>query len=133
MASPCCTERGWSRGGRPWPACCRRRAWSSGCRTRPGFTRPRRADPALAAGSAELDALRQWQLGREVDRVRRTPHVRLPGVRSGLSTSPGLLLAPEGAADLRAGRAEVDVRDAAVRACGRDEPLGLADVQGEDR
>ena len=62
----------------------------------------------------ELDALRQWQIRRPVDRVSLTSHVGLPGVGAGFPPAAGLFFAAKYAADLRARCADVDVGDAAV-------------------
>ena len=67
----------------------------------------------------ERHALGQREIARVVDRVGGPTHVTLPGVRAGLAAAAGLLLATEGAADLGAGRPDVDVGDAAV---GADRP-----------
>src|SRR6478752_10205021 len=72
----------------------------------------------------ELDALRERQCVGVVDRVRLPAHVRLPCVRTRLAAAAGFLLAAEGAADLGTGRADVDVRDAAVGACRGEVLLG---------
>ena len=53
--------------------------------------------------------------------------------RSALAAAARLLLATERSTDLRAGRTDVDVDDAAVAARRTAEPLRLADVGGEDR
>src|SRR3954453_22112297 len=88
-------------------------------------------EPGPTSGSArgrsdgERHALRQRQLARVVDRVGGAAHVALPRVGAGLASATGLLLPAEGAADLRAGGADVDVDDAAVRAVGGKEPLRL--------
>ena len=81
----------------------------------------------------ELDALRERQRGAVVDGVGGAAHVGLPGIGAGFAAAAGFLLAAEGAADLGAGRADVDVGDAAVGAGRREEALGLAQVEGEDR
>ena len=81
----------------------------------------------------ELHALGQRQRGAVIDGVGGAAHVGLPGIGAGLAAAAGFLLAAEGAADLGAGRADVDVGDAAVGAGRRDEALGLAQVVGEDR
>ena len=81
----------------------------------------------------EDDALGERQLAREVDGRGLAAHVRLPRVGARLAAAAGLLLAAEGAADLGAARADVHVRDPAVGARGREEPLGLPQVGGEDR
>ena len=60
-------------------------------------------------------------------------HIGLPGIRAGLAAAARLLLAPEGAADLGAGGADVDIGNAAVRSDGGDELFHLAHVGGEDR
>ena len=79
------------------------------------------------------DALRQRQRLGVVHRVGGAAHIGLPGVGAGLAAAAGFLLAAEGAADLGARGADVDVGDAAVGAVGRQEALGLAQVGGEDR
>src|SRR5690349_6541356 len=86
----------------------------------PGRARP----PGLA--DVEPDALRERQLRGVVDRRRLAAHVRLPRVGARLPAAARLLLAAERAADLRAGRPDVDVRDAAVRADRGQELLRLA-------
>src|SRR4051794_32538975 len=91
----------------------------------PGAGRKRSAD-------VELDALRERQLGRVVDRRGLRAHVRLPRIGARLAAAARLLLAAEGAADLGPGRPDVDVRDAAVRADGGEELLRLAQVVRED-
>src|SRR4051794_17131139 len=48
-------------------------------------------------------------------------------------SAAGPLPPPEGPADLRPGRPDVDVRDSAVRPVRGDEPLRLAHVHREDR
>ena len=50
---------------------------------------------------AELNALRQRQIVTPVDRVRLPPHIGFPGIRAGLASAAGFLLASEGAADFR--------------------------------
>src|SRR5689334_16153226 len=85
------------------------------------------------SGDVELHALRERQLAAVVDRVGGAPHVRLPAVRARLTTAAGFLFAAEGAADLGARRADVDVGDSAVGAERRREQLGLAQVGREDR
>ena len=84
-------------------------------------------------GSAEADPLRQRQLARVVDGVRRPAHVGAPGVRARLAAAAGRLLPAERTADLRARGADVDVDDPAVGAVGGQEQLGLPLVAGEDR
>src|SRR5690606_4425328 len=81
----------------------------------------------------ELDALGQRQRVGVVDRVGLAAHVGAPGVRTGLATATGLLLAAEGTTDLGARGPDVDVGDAAVGAGGRQEGLGALEVGGEDR
>ena len=92
-----------------------------------------RADRAGSGADFEIDALRERQLLAPVDRVGLAAHVRLPGVRARLAAAAGVLLAAERAADLGAGRADVDVRDAAVAARRRQETLGVLQPVGEDR
>src|SRR6188472_671428 len=81
----------------------------------------------------ELDALRQRQVLAVVDRAGLPAHVGLPGVGARLAAAAGFLLAAEGAADLGARGADVDVGDAAVAARGGEELLGRAHVEREDR
>src|SRR4051812_49530609 len=81
---------------------------------------------------SEAHTLSQWELVGEVDRVRRTAHVRAPRVRARLAPAAGGLLATERSADLSAGGPDVHVDDPAVRAVRRDEPLRLALVARED-
>src|SRR5262245_50109567 len=107
----------------PTPRAPARSARAGRSRTRP--TRSRRArgaaaKPARRSGrpsagraenppSAELDALRERQIARPVDRVRLAPHVDLPGVRAGFASPAGVLLAAESAADLGSRGADVHV------------------------
>src|SRR4051812_37209984 len=56
--------------------------------------------------NVERDPLRQRQLLRVVDRIRRSPHVGLPGVGAGFAAASGLLFAAERAADLGAAGAD---------------------------
>src|SRR4051812_32144021 len=81
----------------------------------------------------EVDALRERKLAPVVDRVGGAAHIALPRIRAGFPPAAGLLLAAEGAADLRAGGADVHVGDAAVRAGRGEKQLRFADVGGEDR
>src|SRR5690606_10598897 len=80
----------------------------------------------VAGNRSELepDTLRQGQLPGVVDSRGLAPHVPLPGVGAALAPAAGVLLAAEGAADLGAGGADVDVGDAAVRADGAQEGFG---------
>src|SRR5438552_18915041 len=59
----------------------------------------------------ELDSLGQRQLAREIDRVGLAAHVHLPAIAATLAAAPGLLFAAEAAADLRATRPGVHVRN----------------------
>ena len=70
----------------------------------------------LSSAMSKLHALRQRQGRAVVDGVGGAAHIGLPGVGAGLAAAAGFLLAAEGAADLGAGRADVDVGDAAVGA-----------------
>ena len=72
--------------------------------------------PRRSGVDVELHALGQRQGRAVVDRVGGAAHVGLPGVRAGLAAAAGLLLAAEGAADLGARGADIDVGDAAIRA-----------------
>src|SRR5262245_8103260 len=91
--------------------------------------------PALAGGTvaAEADALREWQVPAPVDRIGLPPHVRLPCVRSGLASAAGLLLAAEGAADLGARGADVDVGDPAIAAGGGQESFCMLQPLRKER
>ena len=74
--------------------------------------------------SQKPNPLRQRQLRRPVDGVGLAAHVGLPGIAAGFAAAAGFLLAAEGAADLRAAGADVDVGDAAVAAAVAQEGLG---------
>src|SRR5699024_10228496 len=86
----------------------------------------------LVASDVELDALGQRQFVRPVDGVGLAAHVGAPRVGTGFAAATGVLLAAEGAADLGAGGADVDVGDAAVRSDVRQEALGHLHVLRED-
>eukprot|EP01035_Chromulina_nebulosa_P050079 gene50078-68036_t len=60
-------------------------------------------------------------------------HAPVEASQAGLLRLLCLLLPAERAADLGPRRADIDVGDAAVRAFARDESLGLAHVEREDR
>src|ERR1017187_1651434 len=79
----------------------------------------------------ELDALRQWQLARPVERVGLPAHVGLPRVAARFAAAPGILLAAEGAADLGATGADIDVGDAAIAAALAEEGPRRNQVGGE--
>ena len=85
---------------------------------RPAVDQPqisrRSAADQLSRRSQELHSLGQRQLTGVVDRVRRLTHVRLPRIRTGLTSAAGLLRATERAADLSTRGADVDVGDAGV-------------------
>src|SRR5690606_31772549 len=68
-----------------------------------------------------------------VDRSCLSPHVRLPAIRTGFAAAARVFFAAERASDLRAGRADVDVRDAAVAADCRKKPLCVLQAIREDR
>ncbi|MNT77148.1 hypothetical protein D3C72_2162290 [compost metagenome] len=63
---------------------------------------------------AELDPLRQRQVARVVDGVGRAAHVIAPGVGTRFAAAARFFFATERAADLGAGRADVDVGNAAI-------------------
>src|SRR6478672_488721 len=88
---------------------------------------------ARGGSEIELDALREGQRVGVVDRVRLPAHVRLPCIRPRRAAAAGFLLAAERAADLGTGRADVDVRDAAVGARRRKILLGRLEILREDR
>src|ERR1017187_6494328 len=79
----------------------------------------------------ELDALRQRQLAGPVERVGLPAHVGLPRVAARFAAAPGILLAAEGAADLGATGADIDVGDAAIAAALAEEGLRRNQVGGE--
>src|SRR6185312_8713857 len=76
--------------------------------------------------SSELHPLGQRQLAGIIDGIGTLAHVGPPRVRAGLPSAAGFLLAAERAADLRPGRADVDIGDSAV-GFGQ-ESFGLAQV-----
>src|ERR1700740_514972 len=63
---------------------------------------------------SELNALRKWQLGREINRVCLPAHVALPRIASLFPPAAGVFLTTESAADLRTARAGVHIGDAAI-------------------
>src|SRR6185503_13133977 len=79
----------------------------------------------------ELDALRQRQRVRIVDRRGLSAHVRLPGIRAGFAPAAGFLLAAERAADFRAARPDVHVGDTTIRSRRRNEALRLLHILRE--
>src|SRR5262249_41492941 len=81
----------------------------------------------------EADPLRQGQGVAPVDRAGLPPQGGLPRVGARFPPAARRLLAAEGAADLGSRGADVDVRDAAVGALCREEPLRFAQALGEDR
>src|SRR6185503_17163358 len=95
----------------------------------PSSSAPRSTVSALIARcrsfDVELDPLRQRQGRAVVDGVGGAAHVGAPAVGAGFAAAAGLLLAAEGAADLRPRGADVDVDHAAVGARRREEALGL--------
>ncbi len=82
----------------------------------PGNGRPMRYSSPPSSGDVKPHALGQRQLLAVVDRARLPAHVGFPGVGAGLAAAAGRLLAAEGAADLGARGADIDVGDPAVRA-----------------
>src|SRR5437773_5913834 len=87
---------------------------------------------SLLGLDVELHTLREDDLRAVVHRARLAAHVRLPRVRSSLSSTAGQLLATEGATDLGAARACVHVRDAGVGAHRREPPFRRQQVARED-
>src|SRR5690606_25316481 len=85
------------------------------------------------SSDVELDALGQRQRVGVVDGIRLPAHIGTPRVRARFAATAGVLLAAEGAADLRTRGADVDVGDAAVRTGRRQEGLGALEVGGEHR
>ena len=110
---------------RPWRLRVRRP-----CRTRS------RTPNALVRPYGSMSNSMPWASGSvaaPVDGVGLAAHVGLPGIRAGLAAAAGVLLAAEGAADLGARGAEVDVGDAAVAAGGRQERFRVLQPVGEQR
>lgn len=62
----------------------------------------------------ELESLGQVQIVRVVDHVGHTAHVIFPRVRTCLSTSTNILLAPKCSANFGAAGPGVDIGDTAV-------------------
>src|SRR6476620_2592018 len=77
------------------------------------MTRNLHRGAAFVAG-AELNALRQRQLAREIDGVGLSTHVALPAIASALASAARLLFAAERAADFGATRSRVHIGDTAV-------------------
>lgn len=63
----------------------------------------------------------------------RAPHVRLPGVRAGLTAAARLLFAAERAGYFGFRGAGIDIGDTAIRAVGGEEAFGFLDVERKDR
>src|ERR1039457_5230967 len=84
-----------------------------------------------ALSQLEFDALRQRQLAGPVERVGLPPHVGLPRVAARFAAAAGILLTTEGAADLGATGADIDVGDAAIAAAMAQECLGRNQIGGE--
>ena len=82
--------------------------------------------------STELDALGQRQLVGVVDGAGLAPHVSLPGVAAGLSSTTGVLFTTECAADFGTARSDVHVGDAAVAALAAQKAFTREDRGGED-
>ena len=80
---------------------------------------------------AELDSLRQGQRLSPVDGIRLAAHIIFPGIRTGFAATTGLLFTTECTADLRAGRADVDIGDTAIATVRGQELLGAVEALGE--
>src|SRR6185312_5090216 len=80
----------------------------------------------------ELDSLGERQVARPVDGVGLAAHVGPPGIGARLAAAAGILLPAEGATDLGARGADVDVGDAAVAAGAGEEELGVLQAVGEE-
>src|SRR5712672_2556430 len=106
------------------------KSWPSG-RSGPSYVMDLVEAEALL--DIEPHALRKRQLGSIAYRVGGPAHVGLPAVGARLAPSPGLFFAAECAADLGSGGSDVDIGDAAVRSRPRQETLGLAQIEREDR
>src|ERR1700733_10335712 len=87
----------------------------------------------LSVSHVELHALGERQIGSVVHCSRRASHVTFPRIRASLAPEARFFLAPEGATNLRAGRADIDVRNTAVRPTHGEEALGLAHIQRKNR
>src|SRR5579862_5053555 len=87
----------------------------------------------LLTGSVdiEVDALRERQRRRVVDRVGRAAHVGLPRIRTRLTSTAGFLLATERAADFRAARSDVHVSDTTIAARVGQEAFSFAQIGRE--
>ena len=83
------------------------------------------------AGLAELDSLSQRQVLPPVDGIRLAAHVIFPSIRTRFAATTGLLFAAECTADLRAGRADVDIGDTAIATVRGQELLGAVEALGE--
>src|SRR5688572_30282853 len=81
----------------------------------------------------ELDSLRQRQFTAVIDRGSLAAHVGLPGITPALTAAAGFLLAAEGAADFRAARADVHIRDTAITATRGQKQLRFTNVVGKNR
>jgi hypothetical protein len=62
----------------------------------------------------EADALGERKFKTEIDRAGDAPHVALPHVRARLAPTSCFFLAAECAANLGAGRSNIDINDPAV-------------------
>src|SRR5207237_1290880 len=87
-----------------------------------------RREASCRSPDVELDALGERQAASIVHGVGGAAHIGLPGIRAGFAAAASLLLAAKRAADLGAGRTDIDVGDAAIRASRRHEQFGLAQV-----
>src|ERR1700704_413653 len=88
---------------------------------------------AAFVGTAELNPLRERQLGRKVDRVRLPAHVALPGIAPALPTAAGVFLAAKSATDFGAARSRVHISDSAIAPDHTDKFFRLANAIGENR
>ena len=88
---------------------------------------------AAFVGSAEFNSLRQWKFAGEIDRVRLPTHVLLPAIAPTLATAPGLFFTAECAADFRATRSGVYIRDSTIASGCAHESFRFARVVRENR
>lgn len=75
---------------------------------------------------AEADTLCQRQFFGPIDRIGLAAHVLFPGIRAGLTPTPGLFFAPKSPTDLCAGSADINVGDATIGTGYREELLDRA-------
>src|SRR5262245_49048280 len=82
---------------------------------------------------SELNPLGQRKIGPPINGVGLAPHVGLPRVRAGLAPPTGFFFAPERAADLRSGGADVHVGNPTITAQRRQKLLAMPKMIGKQR